>query len=410
MRLALAVLFAVNLLNIYDRTILGPALEPIRREWSLSDTQLGALSTVFILVYAVAGVPLGRRCDLGSRRRMLAVGVAVWTACTAGGALASGYAGLLASRIGVGIGEAVCAPAATSWIGDVVPPARRARALATFMLGVPLGMLLSFGVNGPLAQAYGWRTALAVAGLPGLVLVPAVLLLRDPVRATAPESPGPGWDLFRVPAFAWVVVSGALLNFNLYALSYFLPAFLVRYHGWSVAESGLWTGIGLGTAGLAGGLGMAAFGDRWSGGRRLHASAVLTLAAAPFCLAGILLSPGVTSSAVAAALIVAGYGLLNTYYALAYAAIQDLVAPHRRATAMSLYFLAMYVCGGAFGPMLTGRLSDALAGRALMTGAAPDAARAAGLHGAMFLVPALAVALAAVLWAAGRAMPRRAVQ
>jgi MFS family permease len=116
MRPALIVLFLVNLFNIYDRTILNPALEPIRREFSLTDTQLGALSTMFILAYAVAGVPIGRWCDRGDRRRLLAAGVALWTACTSAGALASGYAGLLFSRVGVGIGEAVCAPAATSCV------------------------------------------------------------------------------------------------------------------------------------------------------------------------------------------------------------------------------------------------------------------------------------------------------
>jgi predicted MFS family arabinose efflux permease len=403
--IALLVLFAVNLFNIYDRTILSPALEPIRNEFHLTDTQLGALSTVFILVYAVAGLPIGRWCDRGDRRMLLAAGIAVWTLCTSAGALASGYVPLLVSRLGVGVGEAVCAPAATSWIGDVVPASRRARALAIFMLGVPLGMLLSYSVNGPLAQAYGWRTALALAGLPGLLLVPAVLMLRSPVR-TAPaaaESIG-GWSLFRLPAFGWIVASGALLNFNLYALSAFLPTFLTRYHRWSLAEAGLWSGLGLGLAGLVGGLTMAAKGDRWTGGARLRASAILTIAAVPLTTAGILLPREAGASAWAAVLIVVGYGLLNTYYALTYAAIQDLVAPHLRATAMSIYFLAMYVCGGAFGPMLTGRLSDALAHRALLSGLPTEAARAAGLHEAMLIIPALSIALALVLWKAARAM------
>ena len=92
--------------------------EPLRREFSLSDAQLGGLSTLFIVLYAVAGLPLGRLADTWSRRKLLALGVAVWAGLTALGALASSYALLAATRLGVGIGEAVCAPAANSWIGD----------------------------------------------------------------------------------------------------------------------------------------------------------------------------------------------------------------------------------------------------------------------------------------------------
>ena len=85
---------------------------------------------------------------------------------------------LLGTRLGVGIGEAVCTPAATSWIGDLVPATRRARAMAGFMMAVPVGIMLSSAISGPVAQAHGWRMALVVAAIPGLVLVPAVLWLQ----------------------------------------------------------------------------------------------------------------------------------------------------------------------------------------------------------------------------------------
>src|ERR1035438_5520350 len=108
---------------------LAALAEPLRHQFGLSDTQLGGLSTVFIVLYAVAGLPLGRLADTWSRRRLLAIGVAVWAGLTGLGGLAASYALLAASRLGVGIGEAVCAPAAISWIGDLVPAARRARAI-----------------------------------------------------------------------------------------------------------------------------------------------------------------------------------------------------------------------------------------------------------------------------------------
>ena len=79
---SLAVLFAINVLNFYDRQVLGALLEPIRKEFHLSDTQLGALGTWPIVVYALVGLPLGRRADAGSRKRLLAAGMAVWASLT----------------------------------------------------------------------------------------------------------------------------------------------------------------------------------------------------------------------------------------------------------------------------------------------------------------------------------------
>jgi MFS family permease len=121
---ALAVLFLVNVLNFYDRQALSAVLEPLRHEFLLSDTQLGGLVTLFTIVFAVAGLPLGRLADTRSRRGLLAAGVAVWTGLTALAGATTSYAMLLATRLGVGIGEAVCTPAATSWIGDLVPSTR----------------------------------------------------------------------------------------------------------------------------------------------------------------------------------------------------------------------------------------------------------------------------------------------
>src|SRR5438128_3147515 len=136
---SLAVLFLVNVLNFYDRQALAAVLEPLRHEFRLTDTQLGGLVTMFTVVFALAGLPLGRLADRGSRKQLLALGVAAWTGLTALGGLAVSYAMLLATRLGVGIGEAVCTPAAASWIGDLVPAGQRARAMAGFMMAVPVG-------------------------------------------------------------------------------------------------------------------------------------------------------------------------------------------------------------------------------------------------------------------------------
>jgi hypothetical protein len=203
-----------------------------------------------------------------------------------------------------------------------------------------------------------------------------------------------------MPALWWIAVSGAVVNFVLYSFSYFIAAFLTRFHGLSVAQAGVWSGIGSGAAGVAGALAAAAFGDRARGGGRLRFAAVAALAAAPLAYFAIGLPRGTAAAAIV--LLMAAYGLWQMYYGLVYAAIQDLVGPALRGTAMAVYFLIMYLCGGAFGPLLVGSLSDRLAATAARAGAAPEAARAAGLHDAMYVIPAMSLVLAAVLWVGAR--------
>ena len=392
---ALAVLFLVNVLNFYDRQALNAVLEPLR-QFSLSDTQLGGLVTLFTVVFAVAGLPL-EGWPMRSRRSLLAGGIAVWTGLTALAGMATSYATLLGTRLGVGIGEAVCTPAATSWIGDLVPPDRRARAMAAFMMAVPIGGMLSFAIGGPVAQAYGWRTALVLAAVPGLVLVPAVWWLREPARAAVAIG---AQSRTALPAtFWWIAVSGAVVNFALYSFSTFLPAFLTRYHGMSVAQAGVWAGIGTGVSGILGAAFAGLTGDRVR--NRVWLAAAASLAAAGPVFAALRMPAG--SAAAAVWLAMTGYGLLQMYYGLVYAAIQDIVAPGMRGRAMASYFVVTYLGGASWGPVATGRLSDFLARRSGLGG---EAARAIGLHDAMYVVPSLAIVLAGVLWIAGR--PRRA--
>jgi MFS family permease len=440
----LLVLFLVNVLNFYDRQVLGAVLEPLHREFGLSDTQLAVLATAFTLLYAVAGLPLGRLADQSSRKRLLALGVTAWAALTALGGLACSYGMLLSTRLGVGVGEAACAPAATSWIGDLVPAERRARAMAIFMMAVPVGGFLSFAAGGPAAQAWGWRVALLLAAVPAVALVPALLALAEPPRggaiqaadarlransltasygtepsrasnrsrdregavqgeAAIPRVSLSPWLLVRIPAFWWIAASGAIVNFMLYSFSLFLPAFLTRVHGLSVARAGVWSGVGSGIAGVLGALAAGYFGDRATrdlGRRRLLLAAAAAAVAAVPSYAAVTQPAGSVFAAVL--LLMLAYGLWQTYYGLVYAAIQDIVPAPLRGTAMATYYLAMYLCGASFGPLVTGRLSDHFARTAANAGVALETARAIGLHQAMYLIPACSLILAAVLWAAGR--------
>ncbi len=408
---SVVVLFAINILNFYDRHVPGALVEPMRKEFHLSDTQIGLLGSAFIWIYAIVGVPLGRIADSGSRKKLLAWGVVIWTALTASAGLATTYTVLLFSRVGVGVGEAACAPTATSWLGDLFPADKRSRVLALFMLGVPVGGALGYFFSGTIAQSYGWRTAMVVAAAPALLLVPALLMLHEPLRGASEAHPGPlgnasMWNILRIPTFWWIIASGALLNFNAYAFATFLPAFLSRVHGVSLARSGIDTGILYLIGGVAGGTFAGFLGDsivhRRKDGRMLCAS-VLALTAIPFACIGILQPAG--SLYLAMVFLGLTYASLTTYYGLVYSAIQDIVAPNQRASAMAIYFMAMYMCGASLGPLLTGKLSDVLAHRAAaMAGAASvaEAFRAIGLQQAMLIIPVLCVALAFVLYMGSR--------
>jgi MFS family permease len=421
-RYALAVLFAINLMNFFDRTIFGAIGEPIRREWGLGDAAIGALGTAFTLLYAAVGVPFGRLSDKLARTRILAVGLFVWSFLTAASGLARTYWQLFAVRLGVGVGEATCAPAANSLIGDLFPKARRAWALSVFMLGLPLGNALAYAVGGPVAQAWGWRTAFFVAGLPGLVCVLAVLWMDEPPRGTTEEhavgdrrrAGSPYALVLSIPTMWWLIASGALHNFNMYAIAQFLSPFLIRFHHTSVRNAGLLSTAVYGLSGvvglLLGGVLADAAYKRRSDGRLLVGAAAIAITA-PFMFMALGRPAGdVVGFAV---LMGIGCGVMYAYYSTVYSTIQDIIEPSLRGTAMALYFCAMYVFGASAGPVGTGLASDYFTARAATaagilerTPKALEPFRAAGLHAAMYLIPAIFALLAMVLFAASRTVKK----
>ena len=405
------ILVAVNVLNFYDRNVPGALAEPLRKEFHLTDSQLGLLGSVFIWLYAIVGLPLGHLADRWSRKKLLAGGMGVWALLTAFAAFASSFGMLIVSRLGVAVGEAVAAPTATSWIGDLFAVHQRARALSLFMLGVPVGGALSFFFSGPIAQAYGWRAAMVTAALPALLLIPALLTLYEPHRGAAETvlhepSAASFWSVLRIPTLWWIIASGALFNFNMYAIGTFLPAFFSRIHGSSLARSGIQTGIVYLFGGVTGGVLAGIWGDRIVHRRkdgRMLSAAIVTFLAAPFSYIGIMLPPG-SQWLVMCSLAVA-YAALNGYYGLVYSSIQDIVPPAMRGTAMALYFMLMYLCGASLGPLVTGTLSDAMAHRAAEAAGSSvvtEAFKAVGLQQAMLVIPVLSVGLALVLWVGSR--------
>lgn len=415
---ALIVLFAINTMNFFDRQILGAVGELVRLEWKLNDTELGTLGTAFTLIYAFVGLPLGRLADKYARNKILSVGVFVWSLLTAASGLAQNFAQMFALRLGVGIGEASCAPAGNSLIGDLFPASKRAKALAVFMMGLPIGIALSFAVSGLIAKDYGWRAAFYVAGIPGLLCAIAAWFMREPVRgATEAHSIGmakrdgsPFLLVLSIPTMWWLIISGALHNFNMYAIGSFLAPYLMRYHALDVSNAGMVSMVVYGLAGAPGLLLGGYFGDavlRKRKDGRLLVGAIFLAVSVPFVYFALTQPP--QSTAMFMVLMGLGVAAMYAYYSTVYSAIQDVIEPSLRGTAMAIYFFAMYVMGASFGPVGTGFLSDyytkkaALAAGVLeVTPEALNPFRGAGLNSAMYIVPILGVLLTLVLFAASR--------
>ena len=440
---ALAVLFAINLMNFFDRQIIGGVGEGIRREWALSDTALGLLGTVFTLLYAVVGLPLGRLSDRKERRKILAAGVFLWSLLTAASGVARNFSQLIVSRLGVGVGEATCSPASTSLLGDFFPASQRARAVAIWMLGLPLGLGLANGAGGWILQRWGWRNAFFIAALPGLVCAALALMMREPKRGMVEShavgdrrrAGSPYLLVLSIPTMLWIIVSGALHNFNMYALGAFVSPFLVRFHRMNFVDAG-WVAACVygfsGIIGLTGGGALADYLYRRRVDGRLIVGTVAIVITAPLMFLGLMRPRG---DVVGFALLMgAGSGVMFAYYSTVYSTIHDVVEPALRGTAMALYFFAMYVLGASFGPVGTGLVSDYFTFQAASAAGAVaplpfgdlmlaelrslvgeskgfdvralEPFRAQGLHTAMYILPILASLLALVLFAASRTVKK----
>ena len=403
----LFVLFLINFLNFFDRALPGVVLEPLRKEFGLTDTMSGLLGTAFILIYAIAGIPLGRLADRLRRGQILSAGVAVWSVFTGAAAVITTVPGLFLARLGVGIGEASCAPAANSMIGDLYPSNRRARALGLFMLGLPLGSLACFALGGWMAQTYGWRAPFLVAMVPGLIVAVLAWRLVEPARglqdkaALAPLSGNPFIKILSIQTVWWIIASGAAINFAAYSLNTFLPALLVRVHGLDLAQAGGVSSLVLGATGLIGLTLGGVLADRlhraYPSGRLLFGACAL-LIAAPLLWLGLTQPKGAVTALTL--FLCGGWLLYFIYFVTVYPALQDVVDARLRATAMAVYFFFQYVLGGALGSLVTGALSDHFANSAMLTAGAAEltpAFRAIGINQSLALAVPLAILVTGLL-------------
>jgi MFS family permease len=394
------ILFLVNLLNFFDRTIPSVVMEPIRQEFSLSDFQLGLLSASFTLVYAIAGIPLGRLADTRSRKKVLSGGLIVWSGLTAATGLAWNYTSLMLIRIGVGVGEASCAPAATSIIGDLFPSQKRARAMGIYMLGLPLGLMLAFFTVGAMVKAFdnSWRAPFFIAAVPGIILGIIVLFIKEPKRGAAEihqitdtKIENPIRTILKINTVRWVIASGIMAQMAAYSTMSFMVVLLQRFYQLPIDKAALITG------GIVGVTGLVAFTLGAQISDRLHQKSEtgrLNYGAVSMIVAGIAtalaLLQGQTGLAAFALLFGLGWLFFYNYYTTVYPALMDVIEPRLRATAMALYFAGQYILGGSLGPVLLGIMSDNFSVSAMQKAGAlemTDVFKGIGLHDAMYLVP-----------------------
>lgn len=417
---AMTLLLIIYVMNFVDRQVVNILAEPIKRELGLLDWQLGAMSGLaFALFYTLLGLPIARLAERGHRPYIIAVALAVWSGFTALCGFAQNFVHLLLARIGVGVGEAGCTPPAHSLITDYVPKEKRASALAFYSMGTPLGSLLGMALGGLIADAYGWRMAFIVCGVPGVLLaiITALTLIEPRVRATATEIKARAAaareaapfraalaTLKRKRAFWLVSFAAAIKAFIGYGQAPFAASFFYRNHGPEVAElaarfglqSGGFLGLSLGLmAGIGGAIGAYAGGviaDRY-GARDYRAyvsvPAIASLAVIPIYAVAIM-SP---SAVFALGSLFFGAILGTLWYGPVYATAQTIVPPHMRATAAAILLFIINLIGLGLGPLAVGALSDTLAiGFGL--------GEAEGVRYALLISAFVGLAAAALFWMA----------
>ena len=372
-------------LNTVDRSsVLTLLLEDIKKEFEASDTQLALLGGIpFAFFYAFCGIPLARWADRSSRRMVLTLAVATWSAMTAFCGLAVSYLMLFFSRVGVAIGEAGGSPPSHSLISDYFPKKLRGTAFSVFALGVPIGTAVGSFIGGWSNDTFGWRTTFVIVGLPGVFLALVLrLTIKEPPRGYAdrfldqdgrPVPPNavlpltktqapPVLEVFRFlmqkRSFVHLSLAAALHSVAWYAGSVFNGPFLIRSHDVTRTEAGFYLGIIAAVGGVGTFLGGVA-ADRLStrkNDRRWYmlVPGIATLTMVPFQFVTFL-HP---SLAVAFPSFCFTMLLAAVFFGPSFAMTQALAALRMRSVATSILLFVQTLIGFGLGPLVAGRISD----------------------------------------------------
>ncbi|MCJ8191215.1 spinster family MFS transporter [Sphingomicrobium aestuariivivum] len=362
----LGMLLIAYIFNFLDRQILGILAQPIKDDLGLSDAQFGAVGGLaFALLYSFFGVPLAMLADRTNRSGVIAGAVAVWSGFTALCGTANSFIQLFLFRLGVGVGEAGGVAPSYALIADYFPPERRARALAIFSLGVPIGLGAGTVFGAYIAELVNWRVAFVVMGVAGILYAPIFkLVVKDKPRSHgAPQRLA---DLFAVfpligkkPSF-WLLAFGASLSSLCgYGLAIWIPSVLMRSFDMSLIGAGQFMGSLLLIGGTIGVFMGGWLADRLgSKDRRWYAwlPAIAWLVTAPLYALGLLSE----NLVLVWALLLIPNALNILWLGPVTTAIQHIVTPPLRATASGAFLLINNLIGLGVGPLLIGAISDGL--------------------------------------------------
>ena len=372
----LGILVVVYTMNFLDRNILAILAAPIKDELGLTDTQLGLMhGLAFAVLYSTLGVPIAWLADRSSRRNIMSWALGLWSGFTALCGLATGFWQLFLFRVGVGVGEAGGVAPAYSMVADYFPKHQRARALAVYSLGIPIGSGAGVLAGGLIASKYGWRAAFIAVGVMGLALAPLFrLTVKDPPRggfdaagkAAAPVAPAKVGEVFRLVARKrsfWLMAFGAASSSVCgYGLAFWMPAFFQRSFGLTLEErSWIYGGMSLlgGVLGVGGG---GILADRLGGGRKA-VYALIPAVAYTISVPVYFLAFNAPSILVGFPLYLIPIGLNLMWLGPVLTAVQHLVPAHMRTTASAMFLLINNLFGIAVGSYYFGAVSDALAPR-----------------------------------------------
>lgn len=356
-----------------DRYVLVIMLEPIKRDLHLSDTALGLLSGfAFALVYSLAGIPIARWADRGTRRSLISLGLLVWSMMTALSGITVTFVQLTVARFGVALGESACSPPACSLIADYFPAHRRATAFAIYGVGISIGIALGLIVGGWANDRYGWRVGFMIAGLPGLILALIVrFTVREPRRGAADRLPVDTSfysvaDTMRIilsrKSFIAAAVGLGLFSFSGNAFETWSPVYLMRLYHMSTGTIGAWMGPIEAVGGIIGTMAGGLLADRL-GARDVRWYLWMPAAAAGAMVPSMWMFLHASTSQISMFSLYFATILCSSSYMAPVVAITQRIMPVRmRALTTALLYLLLNLIGPGSGPLVAGILNDALFG------------------------------------------------
>ena len=351
----LAVLALINFVNFADRQVLNPLVPLLRQHFGVSDTWLGSLPMVLLVILALASIPSGYLADRFNEPKIIAAGVLFWSLAAISSGLAPTFFFLFVARGLVGIGEAAYAPAAQSLISDSFPKDNRAMAQAVFASGMILGGVSGLALGGIMGARHGWQHAFIIVGVIGILPGLSALKIKEPPRRPRSEVVS-FWELLRVPAFVAMIAAGICITFSGVSFVVWGIDYAMNYKNFSLKEAALSLAIIALLSSVLGALSGGYFADRLQ--RRLKYGRILVISCA-FLIATPFLLLAIQSDEkwiVLSGFFVAMY-FMSWYHGPTTAVLHDLTPQRAHATAIGVYMFATQLLG-ALGPLLIGRISD----------------------------------------------------